>query len=802
MVSITGVVLVIQAGRYREGPVLSNLQELVRLLKPYDHLCLLYDTCEEQNQAVAQFFQAGLERDEKCLYIAGRRAAGEIKEVLKEAGLDIDNLEKSGRFAVVPVAGSCSARATCIHEAEIDFLKREAGKAREEGYSILRVCREAGPVTRDNFRSGDLSLYEANLNEHLPSFPPTIVLCPYNHTKADPEMIREALLNHPLLVRNGYLYHNHYYLEPEKQQNREQHQVENWLDNLERDRQFREALQKREDQLHQQSTYLLSLSAREAWRRTDLKTALEEITEVCSELIQTERVSVWWYNDDCSVISCYELYESNKKRHSSGEELQSKDFPGYTESHRDGEIIAVTDVFKDPRTSEIPAEYFNKHNIKSLMDTPIWMHDRICGLLSFEHTGETRTWARTDEHLATSMAALISFIVESAERESAERSLRENEEKYRKLAESTDAIPWEFDIRKNRWTYVAPQVGRILGYAPEEWTDLKFWTDRIHPDDRQWATEYCEECTRRGEDHVFEYRFIKKDGSVVWLHDDVTLELDQDRPVKLRGFMIDITERKKAEEETHEFNIKLEQKVKERTAQLEAVNRELEAFTYSVSHDLRAPLRAIDGFARIVLEDYGEKLDDEGCRLLQIIYDNTRQMDQLITDLLVLSQATRREIRKVAVNMGELVHTSYVEAAPEEVRKKFELLIQPLLPVTGDPNLIKQVWYNLLSNAVKFTSPCARRCVEVGGYREQDKNIYYVRDNGVGFDPHYSHKLFGVFQRLHGAKEFPGTGIGLAIVQRIVQRHGGEVWAEGDINQGAAFYFSLPDTQPEEVHNE
>jgi len=555
------------------------------------------------------------------------------------------------------------------------------------------------------------------------------------------------------------------------------------------------------ERLQRENEFFLSFIARRTWGKSDLKAALREITRESAELIRTERVSIWWYNDDCSIISCYDLYERSKNRHSEGEVLHSKDFPFYTASHREGEIIAVNDVFRDSRTAQIPYEYFNMHNIKSLMDTPIWLHDRICGLLSFEQVGEKRKWSLADERMASSMAALVSLCVETSEREKAEKALRESEGKYRKLAESTDSIPWEFDILNDRWTYVAPQVERILGYSPEEWTDLQFWAERVHPDDRQWATQYCEECTSRGEDHVFEYRFIRKDGSVAWLYDDVSLELDQGKPVKLRGFMVDITERKKAEEELREFSVELEKKVSERTAQLEAVNRELEAFTYSVSHDLRAPLRAVEGFARIVMEDYGDKLDDEGRRLLQIIYDNTQQMDQLITDLLVLSQATRREIRRVEVDMAALAHSGYVEAAPPGVRDTFELHLNQIPQATGDPNLLKQVWYNLLSNAVKYTMPREERHIELGGYEEGDKRVYYVKDNGVGFDNRYSHKIFGVFQRLHGAREFSGTGIGLAIVQRVVQRHGGAVWSEGEVDKGAAFYFSLPAVLPEEVQN-
>jgi PAS domain S-box-containing protein len=250
-------------------------------------------------------------------------------------------------------------------------------------------------------------------------------------------------------------------------------------------------------------------------------------------------------------------------------------------------------------------------------------------------------------------------------------------------------------------------------------------------------------------------------------------------------------ERKRAEEENRALNVKLQ----EHASQLEAANRELESFAYSVSHDLRSPLRAIDGFSMIMEEDYVEKLDDEGRRLLGVIRRNSQKMGQLIDDLLAFSRLGRKPVVAAEVDMSELVRESLkeIQAHPDVVLP--QCLIQKLPVVWGDRVLLRQVWINLLANAVKFTRTSSSPLIEVSGNHTGQETVYCVKDNGVGFDMKYYDKLFGVFQRLHSDEEFPGTGVGLAIVQRVVSRHGGRVWAEGVVNGGASFYFSLPDTE-------
>ena len=233
----------------------------------------------------------------------------------------------------------------------------------------------------------------------------------------------------------------------------------------------------------------------------------------------------------------------------------------------------------------------------------------------------------------------------------------------------------------------------------------------------------------------------------------------------------------------------LEHRVTERTAQLEIANKELEAFSYSVSHDLRAPLRAVDGFSQILEEDYARALDQDGKRLLAVIRDNSRRMGMLIDDLLAFSRLGRQTINPVKIDMAALVSEAWAEVHAGE---KLTFKIGPLPEAHADRALLKQVWVNLLSNALKYSGKRDGAVVEVSGREDAGEIVYGVSDNGVGFDMRYCGKLFGVFQRLHGAAEFPGTGVGLAIVQRVVTRHGGRVWAEGRVDDGARFYFGLP----------
>jgi PAS domain S-box-containing protein len=289
-----------------------------------------------------------------------------------------------------------------------------------------------------------------------------------------------------------------------------------------------------------------------------------------------------------------------------------------------------------------------------------------------------------------------------------------------------------------------------------------------------------------------ELTFIKKDGTRFPCEISSVIFKDMDGNERTSMVIRDMTLQKQAEEEIKNFNLMLEQRISERTAQLEAANKELEAFSYSVSHDLRAPLRHINGFVDLLTEKYQEILPEKGQHYLNVIVDSSRQMGTLIDDLLQFSRTGRQEMQQTNLDMNVVIREVMKLIANDIYDRKIEWNLAVLPILKGDHALIRVVWYNLLNNAVKFTKGKNPAIIEIGYHEEGSEYTFFVRDNGAGFDMKYAHKLFGVFQRLHPKQDFEGTGIGLANVRRIILRHGGRTWAESEVNQGATFYFALP----------
>jgi PAS domain S-box-containing protein len=378
--------------------------------------------------------------------------------------------------------------------------------------------------------------------------------------------------------------------------------------------------------------------------------------------------------------------------------------------------------------------------------------------------------------------------IDITDRKETEGALRESEAKFRNLAESSSS--GIFLLQGTKYVYVNPAFESITGYAIEDLAGMNFW-DFIHPD--------CLDLVKnrglnrlKGENQPprYEIKFITKIGEIKWADFSATVITLDNKPT-IMGSVFDITKSKDAEDNIRKLNDELEQRVIKRTEELEAANKEMESFSYSVSHDLRAPLRAIDGFSHLLTEKFAEKIPSGAQRYLGLMRSNVQHMNTLIENLLTFSRTSRQSLVKEEVFPAETVKEVLNELSPMQEERSIKISIGNFPVCRADPALLKVVYVNLLSNALKFTSKREVAVIDVGSQIINNNQVYYVKDNGVGFDMKYIDKLFGVFQRLHSATDFEGTGVGMSIVQRVINRHGGKIWAESEVDKGAAFYFTL-----------
>lgn len=389
-----------------------------------------------------------------------------------------------------------------------------------------------------------------------------------------------------------------------------------------------------------------------------------------------------------------------------------------------------------------------------------------------------------------------SLEAEIVERKQKEEELRESEEAYRTVANFT--YDWEYWVAPDgTLRYISPSCERHTGYSVDEFVQNPNLINSItHPDDRVLLASHLpvnQDITGKAHRHHVDFRVKLRTGEERWFAHVCQPVYDGDRKyLGQRASNRDITDRKKADEEVHRLNVELEQRVIDRTAQLESANNELEAFCYSVSHDLRAPLRHIDGYVDLLVSRCRDGLTEKGLHYVDTIAASARQMGVLIDDLLQFSRTGRTELHREKMDMNQALNESLTILQECSSGRSIEWVIGDLPFVRGDYALLRQVWANLLGNAVKYTRIRETARIEISAMEENGEILFAVKDNGVGFDMQYVNKLFGVFQRLHSQEEFEGTGIGLATVQRIINRHGGRVWAEATLNQGATFYFTLP----------
>jgi PAS domain S-box-containing protein len=377
------------------------------------------------------------------------------------------------------------------------------------------------------------------------------------------------------------------------------------------------------------------------------------------------------------------------------------------------------------------------------------------------------------------------------DRKKTEEALRESEDKFKYV--------FDHSVIGKSLTFPSGEIHvnkafcDMLGYSQDELENKK-WQDISVPQDIEVTQNHLNMLLSGEKKSVrFVKRYIHKNGDVIWADVGTALRRDADsKPLYFMTAINNITDTKKAEEALHDLNEELEQRVADRTELLQAANKELEAFSYSVSHDLRAPLRSVHGFTNILLEDYESTLDVEGKRICGIISSSATQMGALIDDLLSFSRIGRSNLYPSDIDMKKMAILIFEGMTSPTERERIKLNIGKLHRAFGDVTLFRQVWTNLISNAIKYTSKNDVSEINIGSKADGKMITYFIKDNGVGFDMQYAHKLFGVFQRLHSEAEFEGNGVGLAIIQRIILKHGGKVWAEGEVGKGATFYFSLP----------
>lgn len=740
------------AGRLNVIQRSTSVQQALEQLQPRDHLCVIYETPDEWRGIVMPFLAKGLEAGDRCVYAADYHEADAIRQYLGEHGIDVKAAESAGQLIILHETEAYTSAGRFDPDKMIDLLIQMTEQTVRDGYSCLRVTGEMTWMLRGHPGSEKLLEYEARLNRDLFQKYPCIAICQYDRRRFDPEIIEGVILTHPLLARGDYIYKNFYYMPADEYlgKDRRERQIQGWLDNLERERRHAAEQKQAEEEL---------LRAKQEWELT-----FDSVPDLIAILDNEHRIvrvnglmarRLGKRPEQCIGLSCFECVHG----------LDSPPpFCPHTLTLTDGrEHVA------EVHESKLGGDFL-------VSTTPLL--DREGKVIGAVHAARDITRRKqAEEALRKSHEELESRVRERT------ADLAEALEFNRRILESSPLGINTFDP-SGQCVFANDTSAEIYGGAKEQ--VLKQNINRL---DSWRQTGLLDAARRVLETGIAEHKqvYIKTVfGRELWLEHRLSRFTSGGEPHLLLVFD-DITKRRLAEEEIRKLNLDLIS----RTEELTHINKELESFSYSVSHDLRAPLRSINGFSRIIANEYEDRLDEAGKEYIQIITSECKRMGNLIDGMLDLSRLSRKEISRERVHLSSMVENIAAELRERQPERRADFVIMPGIEAYGDRVLLQSVMENLLDNAWKFTGKHPRARIEFGVAEQDGKKVYYVRDDGAGFDMKYAYRLFGVFQRLHAMDDFPGNGIGLAIVQRIVHRHGGQVWADGTVDRGAAFYFTL-----------
>ena len=780
------------------------------------HFCQFYKTKEDLMDILVPYFKTGLENNEFCMWITSNPL--QIDEAKKLLSKKVKNFQKyiqKGQIEILDSSESYTKSGSFdLEEMLSDWVKKEAW-AREKGFDGLRLT--GNTFWLENKESKDFKKYEEVVNSTISKYH-MIAICSYSLDKCDASAFIDVVSNHQfVLIKKGRKWHR---IEDSERKN-----VEEAL------RESESRLQRAQEISHIGSWEFdlinnLLIWSDETYRIFGLKPQEFEATyeaflkyvhpddraavdtaysgslrdgrnnyEIEHRIVR-KNGGIRFVHEKCEhvrdetgqIIRSYGMVRDITEQKLLDEKIRHlASFPQLNPSpvievDQSGSIIyqnpATQKLFPDLSRLSIHHPFLSdwKPVIQELDDTN-WSKN-VIREITIDQSHYQQIIAPYEKNKIRLYGINITKLKEI------ETELRKSEEKYRNIVENTTSM---IMVTKPDGiiSYLSPSSTQVIGYTPNE----LIGTNPVifHPDDIKKVQQALSRALKGEKGSGFEYRAISKKGQIKWIsHSWSPIFLDN-KLHSIVSVIDDITERRTTEDRIKKLN----ESLMHRSFELEAANKELETFSYSVSHDLRAPLRSIDGFSQAVLEDYADKLDKQGKEYLQRIQNSTRRMEQLIDDMLRLSRLTRTEMVRQNVDMGQIATSIIENLKKANPKRKIKFILHDNLFVKGDKNLLTILLQNLLGNAWKFTKKRKQSNIEFGKIKKEKEIVFFIRDNGAGFNMKYANKLFTPFQRLHDDVDYQGTGIGLGIASRIIHRHGGRIWAEAEEEKGAVFYFTI-----------